>query len=171
MKELSKENKPENKLVPISTELESPETTSDLRAKLRALEEEEAALDLELKREKVRKIREERQSKLDDMKSRQDSIRGMLEQRRRLQANCNHRKGGRGPGAVLNGQGMDSQYAVCRHVLPSGRLLIICQRCGQEEYSRDPISGMPATDQYERFANFPTDNQTSGSSLFIKQGA
>lgn len=156
----------DQKLVPVA-DLESPETTTQLRAQLKALEDEEAALDLELKREKVRRIREERQSKLDETHERQKSIRDMIDQRKRLQANCNHRKGGRGAGAVLNGQGMDTNFAVVRHMLPSGALLILCQRCGQEEYSRDPLTGKPATDQYERFANFPTDNQTSGSSLFI----
>lgn len=161
MKEPSKEQK----LVPV--EMESPETTGQLKVQLKALEDEEAALDLEIKREKVRKIREERQSKLDEARSKMDSVRDLLAQRKRLQAHCNHRKGGRGPGAVLNGEGMDSNYAVVRHMLPSGRLMILCQRCGQEEYSRDPITGASATEQYERFSNFPTDNQTSGSSLFI----
>ncbi len=157
--------KEKEKLVPV--EMESPETTSELKAKLQALENEEAALDLELKREKVRKIREERQFKLEESREKMQSIRDLLEQRKRLQRNCNHRKGGRGAGAVLNGQGMDTNYAVIRHMLPSGALMILCQRCGQEEYSRDPLTGKPATEQYEKFANFPTDNQTSGSCLFI----
>lgn len=157
---------PKDKLVPVE-EVESPETTSSLKAQLKALQDEEAMLDLELKREKVAKIRAERENKLTEMREKTKAILDLINQRKRLQQNCNHRKGGRGAGAVLNGQGMDSMYAIIRHVCPSGRLMILCQRCGQEEYSRDPLTGEAQTSQFDRFSNFPTDNQTSGSSLFI----
>lgn len=156
-----------NKLVSVDN-LESPDTTESLKAQLRALQDEEAALDLEIKREKVAKIRSDRQAKQDVARSNMDAIRAMMDQRTRLQKSCTHRKGGRGHGAVLNGQGTDTQFAVIRHMLPSGRLMILCQRCGQEEYSRDPIVGTPQTEQFQRFSEFPTDNQTSGSSLFLR---
>lgn len=156
-----------DKLVSVD-DLESPDTTESLKVQLKALQDEEAALDLEIKREKVAKIRSERQAKQDTARSNMEAIRAMMEQRERLQRVCTHRKGGRGHGAVLNGQGTDPQFAVIRHMLPSGRLMILCQRCGQEEYSRDPLTGALPTAQYQRFSEFQTDNQTSGSSLFIR---
>lgn len=158
-----------DKLVSVD-DLESPKTTAELKVELKSLEDEEAALDLEIKREKVRQIREARQAKLDESRERTESIRGMLEQRARLQRQCTHRKGGSGANAVIQGQGNDSKYSIIPHMLPSGRLMIICSRCGQEEYSVDPITRVPATKEYERFRQFAqaTDNTMSGSSLFVR---
>jgi hypothetical protein len=77
---------------------------------------------------------------------------------------CSHMKGGnRG-----NIGGNDpTDYALVKHFLPSGALMILCLRCGQEEYSDNPLTGQPATPGFAAFNRLPTKNHTSGSSLFV----
>lgn len=70
---------------------------------------------------------------------------------------CNHRKGGMGMDG-LNGRGIDHNYAVARHRLPLGEVLILCMRC-QKEWK-------PGTPGYEKALDFPTDNTMTESSQF-----
>lgn len=142
-------------------------TDLEIRKKLEALESEERLLELELKREAVAKIRSARADKLAKAKSNSESTRQQIASRERLKKNCTHKKGGRGPGAVMNGQGTDDQYALMKHVLPSGRLFILCGRCGGEWYSRDPLTGEAGTQGFEEMNSKPTDNTPSTSSLFL----
>lgn len=121
---------------------------AELREKLMALQRTKAAANKAKEDQKANIA----QSKAD--KARQEAIR----------RSCSHMKGGnRG-----NIGGNDpTDYALVKHFLPSGALMILCLRCGQEEYSDNPLTGQPATPGFSAFNRLPTKNHTSGSSLFI----
>ena len=47
------------------------------------------------------------------------------------QRQCNHKKGGDGQMAYVNGQGNSPQYAVLKHRVNNGDFWIRCMRCGK----------------------------------------
>lgn len=158
----------DEKVIPVGDEFDSPKTTDQLKQELAALEQESAQLDLELKREQVADIRRRRANRKAEIDARMDASKRELAQRDFFQQHvCTHRKGGRGQNAVLGGQGTDSNYAVIHHMLPSGRHFILCQRCGREEYGRDPLTGAKETASYQEWRKWQTDNSASTSSIFI----
>jgi hypothetical protein len=158
-----------------TNEFDTPETIKSLEAKtnaeilseLSALELEEKALDLEIKRETVAKIRSQRNAKLEEARSKILATMQFLMQRKMNQANCNHRKGGIGAEAVMRGQGSDAMYAVIKHKLPSGKYFVLCQRCGAEWHPPVAILGEVGTPGWAEAINWPTDNSPSGSSTFL----
>lgn len=142
-------------------------TNADVADQLAALELEEKQLDLELKREKVAKIKAERSTKLEEARAKLIATRQFLAQRKAIQDNCNHRKGGIGAESVMRGQGTDPMYAVIKHKLPNGRYFVLCQRCGREWTPAFPLLGQLETPGYQDAINYPTDNSPSGSSTFL----
>ena len=149
-------------------------TNADVLAELSALELEEKQLDLEIKRETVSKIRAQRQAKLDEARAKMIATKQFLAQREANQANCNHRKGGRGADAVMRGQGDDSMYSVVKHKLPAGSHFVLCQRCGKEWHPANKwnieggkIVPIPATPGWAEAMQWPTDNSMSASSTFL----
>jgi hypothetical protein len=93
------------------------------------------------------------------------------------QSICRHRKGGKGVEMML--MGSDSNYAVIKHIFPHGPLHVFCLRCGKHWEPPDPRlnrRGASVEDrreyarlykEYQEAVNFPTDNETSGSQLFM----
>lgn len=91
------------------------------------------------------------------------------------QANCSHRKGGRGLEAIQKG-GNASDYAVIRHLLPNNEWWQRCQRCGKtwkpphREAFDDDAAGKAAFDaanaEYKEALNWPTDNIPSTGITF-----
>jgi hypothetical protein len=142
-------------------------TDLEIRKLLQANEAEERLLDLEEKRERSAARKAKKAEKLADASMKANQVRAMLQSRERLKKFCTHKKGGRGPGAVMNGQGTDDQYAILKHVLPSGRYFILCQRCGGEWVSRDPLTGEAGSADFDKMNSVPTDNTISGSTLFL----
>lgn len=118
----------------------------------------------------------ERQMKRDDrfQKSRTngDTIRIEKANKISIQARCNHRKGGNGQMAYVNGQGESSQYAVIKHKVCNGDVWIRCQRCGKNW--KPPIEAdfklkeeyLDARADYMQALNFPTFNIMSTSYTF-----
>lgn len=145
----------------------APKTNADVLAELSALELEEKALDLEIKRETVAKIRSQRAAKQEEARAKIIATLQFLKQREMNQLNCNHRKGGIGAEAVMRGQGSDAMYAVIKHKLPHGKYFVLCQRCGKEWHPPVPILGEKGTPGYNDAVNWPTDNSPSGSSTFL----
>lgn len=84
-------------------------------------------------------------------------------QREATQNKCNHRKGGDIHDLT---QGNSDKYAVIKHELPTGGLLVICQRCGKEWHPYNKFTGAAPTPGWEVAVNFYTDNVSSGSSSF-----
>lgn len=142
-------------------------TTSEINAELAELEREEKALDLELKREAVAKIRAAKQVFLDSAKQKVMATKQFLAARKAKQEHCNHRKGGIGAGAVLNGEGTSAMYCVIKHVLPTGKHFILCQRCNAEWQAGDPLLNIQETPGYQEAVRWATDNTASGSSRFF----
>jgi hypothetical protein len=159
----------EKKTVPsdFDESLTTPRTNAEIKDEISALDAEMQSLELELKREQVSEIKRKRANRLMELNTRINASKQEIAQREFLKSNCTHKKGGRGHGAVLGGMGTDSNYAVIHHILPSGRHMILCQRCGDEQYGPDPLTGEKATAKYQEFRRFQTDNTASGSTLFL----
>ncbi len=135
------------------------------------IDNELRSLDLELKREQVREIREKQQALRDKAASQKAAIDQFMAQRRARQVQCNHRKGGVGADGVIRGQGQSQMYCVVKHLLPAGNYLVLCQRCGKEWTG--PLNAMqnggvpkPATKGFFKAIQFVTNNTQSGSSRF-----
>jgi hypothetical protein len=154
-----------------SNDVLSAETNAQLEERERALQLEERELDLEIKRHTVAQIRAVKQAILDKNRAQQQAISQFLANRRAVQANCNHRKGGVGHEAVIRGAGTSAMYAVIKHRLPCGKFFVLCQRCGKEwfpELTALQNAGVPrkATKGYWDAMQFQTNNSESGSSQF-----
>jgi hypothetical protein len=105
------------------------------------------------------------------------SLRAEMQRETYKQANCRHRKGGKGVEMMY--QGNDSNFAVIKHIYPTGPMHVYCQRCGKEWKPPDAKlnrKGASIEDrreyarlykEYQEAINFPTDNETSGSQLFM----
>jgi hypothetical protein len=135
---------------------------------------------------------EETQERVNQMRARKHSIErrkasreGDLARVRAIQnsreTDCWHKKGGKG--VEMLSRGNDHNYAVVKHQLGHGPIIIICQRCGHVEEPPDQAlnSRKATTEQkaeykrlYERYIwwlNLPTDNVMSGTQLFVVQPA
>jgi hypothetical protein len=147
----------------------STKSNSEIKAQLDELQRESDALDLEIKRESVAKIRAERANKLAAAQMRKNSTLNFLAQREATQSHCNHRKGGRGADAIQRGEGQAAEYAVAKHRLPHGKFMVLCLRCNKEWHPGIVVNGVVIsveTPGYAEALNFPTDNTASGSSTF-----
>jgi hypothetical protein len=94
----------------------------------------------------------------------------------KIQAACNHRKGGYQDfktGRWPN-QGTDSQYSVLKHMMPLGDIFIRCLRCGK--WWKPPVKEKFKTEgayvlavlEYQAALDFPTHNTMSTSIQFRK---
>lgn len=105
------------------------------------------------------------------------SIRADAEREAYKQSRCVHKKGGKGVEMMY--QGNDHNYAVIKHIYAHGEMRVYCLRCGKEWKPPNPaLQGKGATvedrreyarlyKEYQEAVNFPTDNETSGSQLFM----
>jgi hypothetical protein len=90
--------------------------------------EELENLQLEETRERVDQIRMRRESRRRRIAARTTDLRAAQLRQEAAEAACWHKKGGKG---VENlSQGTDHYYAVIKHQLCHGPVIIICQRCG-----------------------------------------
>jgi uncharacterized metal-binding protein YceD (DUF177 family) len=90
---------------------------------------------------------------------------------------CWHKKGGKG--VEMLARGNDHNYAVIKHQLGHGPIIIVCQRCLKVVEPPDPaLNARTATapqkaeykrlyDEYLVWLNLPTDNEMSGTQLFV----
>lgn len=160
------------------SKFKKPEEYSDLTNA--QLEAEVAAIDLEMKklslvkmRDDVAKIKAQAQNDYEAANAKRIATLQFLASRKANQDRCNHRKGGRGPEAVMKGQGDDGSYAIIKHRLPSREFMALCQRCGKEwmpankwNIEGGQIKVIPATEGWDWAINVPTDNSPSASSDF-----
>jgi hypothetical protein len=105
------------------------------------------------------------------------SIRAEMVRDEARQAICVHKKGGKGVEMLLSGN--DPNYAVIKHIFPHGALHVYCIRCGKEWKPPDAALNRKGSTieerreyarlykEYHAAVNFPTDNETSGSQLFM----
>jgi hypothetical protein len=125
------------------------------------------ALDLELKREQVAKLRAQINQKLENARTRDVSIKNYMKQRDMQQENCNHFKGGTGAEAFLAGQGDSPYRSIIKHKLPCNRYFVLCQRCGKEWHPEQKLFGIKETPGYQEALTWTTNNVASASSTFL----
>ena len=131
---------------------------------------------------------EETTERIAEMRLRKENIRRRAEGRERdiqnanarkkmQEDNCWHKKGGKG--VEMLSRGSDAHYAVVKHQLCHGPIIIICQRCSKVVEPPDTrLNARKATpeqkaeyrrlyDEYQHWLNLPTDNEMSGTQLFV----
>lgn len=151
---------------------------ADKAAEKTALQAEREAVDLELAqlqledlREKAEQRRAIRAQKARNQIAYQSSLDENNLVQKLMQDGCSHRKGGKNLEGMLNGQ--SGYYAVVKHTLPLGEQMVVCQRC-TKVWER-PIKAdfktaaeyKVALEEYKRAINFPTDNEPSGTRMFV----
>jgi hypothetical protein len=131
-------------------------------------------LQLEETRERVASMRRLKAARENRMQTRQAALAKNNAIQKAAEANCAHRKGGKGKEMWFSGN--DSNFAVVKHILSHGPMIVICQRCNKlweppptalrngtaderRDYKRLYI-------EYQAAVNLPTDNETSGARLF-----
>jgi hypothetical protein len=131
-------------------------------------------LQLEETKERVAQIRRVRAMRENRMRTRQLALAKNDAIQKAAEANCAHRKGGKGKEMWFSGN--DSNYAVVKHILSHGPMIVICQRCNKV-WEPPPIALRRGTGEerreykrlyteYQAAVNLPTDNETSGARLF-----
>jgi hypothetical protein len=132
-------------------------------------------LQLEETQERVTKAREERAARAERSRRMALTLERSEAIRKAQQAACWHKKGGKGVAQLSTGN--DANYAVIKHQLCHGPIIVICQRCFKvwDEPMR-PARGSTAEArekyradlaEYHRALNLPTDNEQSGTQLFV----
>lgn len=133
------------------------------------------ALQLEETRERVRLLRSAQEQRVSNARHMAEIIKRNKQIEIATQADCWHKKGGKGTQGLNRGD--DPKYAVVKHVLPHGPIIVVCQRCGKlwekpkalpKGHTADERKNyMTALAEYNAALNFPTDNEMSGSQLFV----
>lgn len=151
-------------------------------------------VELEFKREQIAEMRakrEERENVREKRRmERERLVRDIKEnevQRLRRQARCKHRKGGKNN----NFAGGDANYrSIVRNIYPCGCEQISCTRCGSDVWKplKRACKGHPQTPSLElkkdqpkvyaealakwkEWSEYPTDNEPSGSQVFLIESA
>lgn len=139
------------------------------------INEELADLQLEEARERMEQTRQAREYRLRRIQARDRDVANERLRRRAAKEACWHKKGGKG--VTMLAHGNDHNYAVVKHILSHGPTIIVCQRClwvweppdrallkgnkeERDEYRRQ-------YDEYMWALNLPTDNETSGTQIFV----
>lgn len=138
-------------------------------AKLEKLEKEANIQDLT---ERLAERQMKREDKSQKSRTNGDTIAVENRIKAQKQRQCNHRKGGDGQNAYVNGQGNSPQYAVMKHKVCNGDFWIRCMRCGKcwkppvEEDYKDREAFLDAKVEYTTALNFSTLNVASSSYTF-----
>jgi hypothetical protein len=134
-------------------------------------------LQLEEMQERVSQMRSRKESHRRRIASRERDITSAQERQRLKEASCWHKKGGKGVENLFHGT--DHYYAVVKHQLSHGPIIVICQRCHHVAEPPDQrLNAKSATaaekaeykrlyDEYRWWLDLPTDNTMSGTQLFI----
>ena len=143
----------------------------------KAITEELELLQLEETRERVNEMRMRRESLRRRAAARDEDLNDGLRRQKAIQDACWHKKGGKG--VTMLSQGNDHNYAVVKHTLSHGPVIVICQRCSKVwEPPNTALNARSASkedkalyrqqyDEYQRALNLPTDNEPSGTQLFV----
>jgi hypothetical protein len=134
-------------------------------------------LQLEETQERVYEMRRNKEARIQRAASRERDIARDNAMRKASQDACWHKKGGKGVEMLLRGN--DHNFAVVKHQLCHGPIIIICQRCFKLVEPPNPaLNAKTATaqqkaeykrlyDEYVLWLNLPTDNEMSGTQLFV----
>lgn len=137
--------------------------------------EELENLQLEEARERMEATRQARAYRLRRIQARDRDVANDRMRRRAAKEACWHKKGGKGVTNLAHGN--DHNYAVVKHILSHGPTIVICQRCLWVWEAPDVAlrRGTAAErelyrvlwEEYQWALNLPTDNETSGTQLFV----
>lgn len=134
-------------------------------------------LQLEETRERVREMRLNKASRAARAQRRTEDLTDARRQQEAIQANCWHKKGGKGVAMLHHGN--DANFAVVKHVLCHGPMIVICQRCfklweppdtalnARKASAEDKALYKKLWTDYQWAVNLPTDNETSGTQMFV----
>jgi hypothetical protein len=139
--------------------------------------EELEQLQFEETQERVHEMRMRKAGRVRRLESRnRNLLRGRAQDEARFKS-CAHKKGGKGVENLSRGN--DHNYAVVKHQLSHGPIIVICQRCWHV-WEPPPVALNRRTasaaqkaeykrlyDEYVEAINFPTDNVMSGTQLFV----
>jgi hypothetical protein len=140
------------------------------------IEGELAELQLEETRERVHQMRSRNEGRRRRAEARNLTLLRQQDKDKERHAGCWHKKGGKGVEALS--RGTDSHFAVVKHQLAHGPIIVVCQRCGcvweppPRELNRPKATAEQKAeyrrlyDEYVVALNFQTDNEMSGSQLF-----
>lgn len=130
------------------------------------------ALNLEKMRREVSILRSDEAMRRIRRDATEMSLRAEAEADAARHAGCWHKKGGNGIENLFRGN--DANYAVVKHILPDGVLIVVCQRCGclwkppeKALLKSDRKAYVEQMAEYQKAVSFPTDNTTSGSQIFL----
>jgi hypothetical protein len=143
----------------------------------KAITEELEQLQLEETRDRVEATRAHRAAVAARATRRNQDILDNRKMTEAQQANCWHKKGGKGVANLAHGN--DHNYAVVKHTLSHGPMIVVCQRCSKvweppdtrlnarKASPEDKALYKKLWDEYQWAVNLPTDNEPSGTQLFV----
>jgi len=144
-------------------------TAEDFALREREVELETKELNLEVLRDNVKHIRARQERQQMSHAQVESALKEFVESQERGFLQCNHRKGGKNLEGA-RGRGTDDKYAIIRHQLPIGDLAVICTRCHKVWLPTVLclLLGIKADPEaYRQACEWPTDNEDSGSALFV----
>src|SRR6516162_7225595 len=112
--------------------------------------DELAQLSLEKTRFEVQNLRGQENTRKLRARAVEAALKADIERTQRTISACAHRKGGKGLEMIYRGN--DHNYAVVKHQLPHGPIIVICQRCPKVWTPPDPAliaKGATAEDRAE----------------------
>lgn len=143
----------------------------------KAITEELELLQLEETRDRVLLMRQTREAARRRVEARDFDLADNAARQKAIHDACYHKKGGKGVAMLF--QGNDANYAVIKHTLSHGPLIVVCQRCSKiweppdtalnarGASKEDKAEYRRQYDEYYRAVNLPTDNEPSGTQLFV----
>ena len=132
------------------------------------------ALQLAELREQADERRSKRNARVRQLRTVAMALKMTDDAQRNRQNRCAHRKGGKNLEQFFDGN--DSNYAVIKHTLSHGPVIICCQRCAKVWSAPAPLNPDATKEQraawdaemkeYRAALALPTDNEPSGAVLF-----
>jgi hypothetical protein len=146
--------------------------TREVERQLQEIKLQSAQLELEDLTARVEKERARREQMIMSFNAQMRTLADNDNKIKLEQTVCAHRKGGMGMDGILNGH--DPFYSVIKHTYPWGATQVKCSRCSKEWNAPEPALRKSDRAEYDRqLAEYkvalalPTDNQPSGTQLFI----
>jgi len=151
-------------------------TTAELERRALFIDLDHKELQRELVKRQTEKMKMTDAQNRDKFYSRGQELKKTARDLEKHQAQCSHRKAGRGLDGLQKG-GNSADYAVIRHILPTNELWQRCLRCGKtwrpphsQDFDLKSAAGLAAFEEakrvYKEAIAWPTDNQTSSGITF-----
>jgi len=150
-------------------------STAELERRAIFIDLDYKELNRELVKSQTEQLKMKQAQNRDKFFSRGQELKKTDRDQERQQANCSHRKGGRGIESLIKG-GNAPDYSIIKHLLPWNEWYVRCQRCGKtwkpvhlEDYEDSPAGKLAyetAKAEYATARAWPTDNIESTGITF-----